>query len=269
MSKEEVLETNVRLEELELGVFSPRKVFDAKYIDELAFSIKKEGQLKPVIVRMDKETGKLQLIDGEHRVKALKKLGEYMVRAEVRPYSYEEALFYAMRINEMHGKRLNDLEEGIHMLRLNQELGWSEERIAKGYVKSQEWVSDRVRIARNASDDLRNYHARGKITTTHARKLVQLPKETQPDVVKRVVLDDLTSKETEELVNAIKKEPENKDYILSLPIKGMAKTVEELKRLVSTAPEEAVLETLVCPHCGKGIWVDWVARRIYAKRDSD
>lgn len=47
----EVLTTNIRLESLETAVFSPRKNFSMRYIDELAEDIEREGQLKPIIVR--------------------------------------------------------------------------------------------------------------------------------------------------------------------------------------------------------------------------
>jgi len=47
----EILTVNLRLAELETGFFSSRKVFSEGYIDELAESIEREGQLKPIIVR--------------------------------------------------------------------------------------------------------------------------------------------------------------------------------------------------------------------------
>ncbi|MBS7633840.1 ParB N-terminal domain-containing protein [Candidatus Bathyarchaeota archaeon] len=47
----EVLTVNLKLEQLETDVFSPRKSFSDGYIEELAESIEREGQLKPIIVR--------------------------------------------------------------------------------------------------------------------------------------------------------------------------------------------------------------------------
>jgi len=264
--KEDVLSTELRIDWLELGAFTPRISVDQKYVDELAEDIDKNGLQKPIIVRVhpEKKTS-FQLIDGEYRVRAMKKLGRSLIRAEVRTLTDSEALFLAMKINEMHGKRLTELEEGLHMLRLNEELGWSEEKIAKEYSRSQQWVSDRIKIARNASEDLRNYHSCGKISISHARKIVELPKEVQGEVVKKVVNENLSHDQTAVIVNAIKKEPERKDEILAMPIGAIAETREETERAVELAPEEPVMEVVKCPHCGKEIWVNWITHKLYAK----
>jgi ParB family chromosome partitioning protein len=74
---EELLTANIRLATLETGVFSPRKTFSQRYIDQLAEDIEKEGQLKPIIVRPHPEKPNVyQIVDGEHRVRAFRKLGE-------------------------------------------------------------------------------------------------------------------------------------------------------------------------------------------------
>lgn len=39
------------IDQLVLGRFTPQKRYGKRYIDELAESIEKEGQLKPIIVR--------------------------------------------------------------------------------------------------------------------------------------------------------------------------------------------------------------------------
>ncbi|MDI6847226.1 MAG: ParB N-terminal domain-containing protein, partial [Candidatus Bathyarchaeia archaeon] len=71
----EILTVNLRLADLETGVFSPKKVFSQGYNDELADSIQKEGQLKPIVVRPHPSKPDCwQVIDGEHRIRVLEKL---------------------------------------------------------------------------------------------------------------------------------------------------------------------------------------------------
>lgn len=264
----EVSAVLVDLGRIELGAFTPRLSFDEDWIKELADDIKRNGLLKPIIVRPHpSKPGFYQCIDGEHRVRALKLLGETQVRAEIHPLSDEEATFLAMRVNELHGKHLSELEEGMHMLRLNREFGWTQEEIAKKFGRSQPWVNHRIRIARSMSEDLRNYYARNKIAHAHAREIVELPKEVQPVVVKKVVEEGLSSRETALLTHVLKKaeSEEEKRRVLESPVKALAEIyegdVEKFSEAVLQEKEELV-ETFICPGCGRKAVVDWVEKTL-------
>lgn len=66
---DEVSTVNLWLEQLETDVFSPRKAFSEGYVEELAESIEREGQLKPIIVRPHpSKPNCYQVVDGEHRI---------------------------------------------------------------------------------------------------------------------------------------------------------------------------------------------------------
>ena len=256
----------VELERLELGAFTPRLSFDEGWIRELADDIERNGQLKPILVRPHPtKPGFYQVVDGEHRVRALKLLGRTTVRAEVRRLSDAGAAFLAMRVNELHGKRLSDLEEGMHMLRLKEELGWTEEEIAERFGRSRQWVSDRIRVARNMSQDLRECHARGKISVAHAREIVELPREVQPEVVKKVVEEGLSSRQVALLVHALKKaeSEDEKQRVLQAPVKALAEIYEPEKFAEAvTSEKEEVVETFTCPGCGRKAVVDWVEKTL-------
>ena len=263
----EVSAVLLSLKSLELGAFTPRLAFDESWIKELAEDISRNGLLKPIIVRPHpSKPGVYQVVDGEHRVRALKLLGKTQVRAEVRQLSDEEAAFLAMRVNELHGKNLSELEEGMHILRLNRDFGWTQEQIAEKFGRSQQWVSDRVRIARNMSEDLRFYHARGKISVAHAREIVELPKEVQPEVVRKVVEEGLSSRETALLTHALKKaEGEDEEKrVLQAPVKALAEAYEEPEKVVEAtlSKKEELIETFTCPGCGRRAVVDWVERKL-------
>lgn len=264
---EEVSVVTIELNKLELGVFTPRLSFDDSWIKDLAEDISQNGQLKPIIVRLHPlKPNTYQVVDGEHRVRALKLLNKGSVRAEVRQLSDVEAAFLAMRVNELHGKNLSELEEGVHMLRLNKDFGWSQEEIARKFGRSQQWVSDRIKIAKNMSEDLRFYHARGKISITHAREIAELPKEVQFEAIKKVVEEGLSSKEAALLTHALKKaeNEEEKQRILQTPIKALAEAYEEPERIVEAvlSEKEEIVETFTCPGCGRKAVVDWVERTL-------
>jgi ParB family chromosome partitioning protein len=263
-----ILTTNLRIEELELGVFSPRKHFSPAYIEELAESIQNEGQLKPIIVRLHPtQPNKYQVIDGEHRVRALKKLGRTLVRAEIRKLSDEEADFLAMKVNLMHGKRLNELEEALHIEHMIKSYGYTQQQIAKAFNKSQAWVSNRLSLATALAPETKNNVISRLITSSHAIEIAELPKEDQPLVAKKVAQERLSRRATRALVHAFKKAetPEKKQQILSQRIDVAAqiwKQPQALERALLTEPEQPEFQRVECPRCGNSAWIDWNARTL-------
>jgi len=268
---EEVFTTNIRLEDLETGVFSPRKMFSERYVDELAESIEREGQLKPIIVRPHLEkTDVYQVIDGEHRVRAFRKLGRSYIRAEVRTLSAEEAFFLAMRVNQLHGRRLEDLEEGLHIRKMMDKFGYTQTQIAEKFKKSQPWVSNRLSLANRLAPKTEEAFITRVITKSHARELAELPKEDQPPVVERVIEEKLSFKDTEKLVHKIKEYPDRKGEILTKPINELTPPPKEVEKFEKEhGPEQPKFETGQCPQCGKQFVINWVLCRINWKEKSE
>lgn len=262
-----ILTTNLRIAELELGVFTPRKQFSQSYIDELAESIRREEQLKPILVRLHpSQPDKYQVVDGEHRTRALKKLGETVARAEVRKLSDEEAFFLAMRINQMHGKRLEDIEEGAHIKLMIDSFGYTQQKIAELFKRSQQWVSSRLKIAEDSSQELLEAFTNRLVKASTAREIAELPKQEQPQIVKKVAEKKLPRRATEALVHAFKaaKTPEEKQLILSKPVEIYAdlyKQREALKRSLAAQPDQPAYQRLECPcGCGWSLWIQWNER---------
>lgn len=297
--KEDVFTADLKVEELELGAFTPRLQFDPKYVEELTEDIRRNGQQKPIICRVHPEKSNVyQVIDGEHRVRAATKLGHSLIRAEVRMLSDEEALYLAMQINEMHGKRLDKMEEGLRMLTFTPAShNWTQERLGRMFGRSRQWVTERVMMARQADESVKKSIATRVATLTHARKIVELPPEQQKEVVNMVAEQELSTRTTEALVDALKiaETPEEKELvkeklpklkakkakkmvellktkdakqrmeILERPIETYGEIItkaEEFARIVEQAPEAPVLEKVVCPDCGKEGWIDWIGRKV-------
>ena len=256
----EVLTMNLKLEQLETDVFSPRKTFSENYVEELAESIEREGQLKPIIVRVHpKKPNVYQVIDGEHRIRALKKLGHGTIRAEVRRLSDEEAYFLAIRVNEMHGKRLEELEEGLHVKKMMEQFGYTQTEVAERLKKSQPWVSFRLSLVERLAPETREALITRVIETAQAREIAELPKEDQPAVVSKVISDKLSFKKTEALVHAIKEKPESKAEILAKPVEIVAPLPEDLQKFVEEhGAEQPKFSEWACEVCGTEYVVNWV-----------
>ena len=266
----EVLTVNLKLEQLETDVFSPRKAFSEGYIEELAESIQREGQLKPIIVRAHPTKPNVyQVIDGEHRIRALRKLGREVVRAEVRRLSDEEAYLLAIRVNEMHGKRLEELEEGLHIKKMMDEFGYTQIEVAEKLKKSQPWVSSRLRLVERLALETREAFITRVIDATHAREIAELPKEDQTAVVAKVVGEKLSSRKTTALVHAIKEQPDAKEEILSKPVEVVAPLPEDLQKFVEEhGAEQPKFSEWACEVCGTEYIVNWVWCEIKLKPKS-
>ena len=256
----EVSTVNLELEQLETDVFSPRKTFSEGYAEELAESIEREGQLKPIIVRVHPtKPNVFQVVDGEHRIRALRKLGHGVVRAEVRRLSDEEAFLLAMRVNEMHGKRLEELEEGLHIKKMMEQFGYTQTDVAERFKKTQAWVSYRLALVERLAPETREALITRVIETAHAREIAELPKEDQSAVVSKVAGDKLSFKKTEALVHAIKDNPESKEEILAKPVEVVAPLPEDLQKFVEEhGAEQPKFSEWACGVCGTEYVVNWV-----------
>lgn len=261
---------NLGLEQLETDVFSPRKAFSEGYISELAESIEQEGQLKPIIVRSHpSKPNCYQVVDGEHRIRALRKLGRSVVRAEVRRLSDEEAYLLAIRVNEMHGKRLEELEEGLHIKKMMEQFGYTQTEIAEKFRKSQPWVSYRLGLIGRLSPETREAFITRVIDATHAREISVLPKVDQVAVVAKVVRDKLSSRKAAALVQAIKERPNDKEEILAKPVEIVAPLPEDLQKFVEEhGVEQPKFSEWTCEVCGAEYVVNWVWCEIRLKPKS-
>lgn len=191
--------------------------------------------------------------------RALRKLGHGMVRAEVRMLSDEEAFLLAMRVNEMHGKRLEELEEGLHIKRMMEQFGYTQTDVAERFKKSQPWVSYRLALVERLAAEAREAFITRVIDATHAREIAVLPKEDQTAVVTKVVKDKLSSRKTAALVQAVKECPNDKEEILAKPVEIVAPLPEDLQRFVEEhGVEQPKFSEWVCEVCGTEYVVNWV-----------
>jgi len=294
----EVLTANLRIEDIELGVFTPRLSFSPSYLRELAESIEKRGQDKPIICRPHPTIPeRYQCVDGEHRVRAMKMLGATLIRSEVRMLSDTEARILALTVNQIHGKRLEEAEVDLHIQRLRDEDKLTFEEIADRLGVGYGSVHRAYSRAKNLSPMIKEKIIHRWIKPTQAAKLAELDLEDQDLIVERG--RDLTERKTMAVVEAFKvvetpkekalivekltdpsipskaaiavaqalkevETPLEKQRILSKPLETYAqlvKTPEQLKRLVKMAPQEAVLEVYTC-ECGRGHLIDWVGRTV-------
>ena len=119
------------VDEISPNRLQPRSHFDDKRLEELITSIEEHGVLQPVVVQ--KADSGYELIVGERRWRASKKLGLKKIPALIREVSDAESLEIAI-IENIHRHDLNPLEEAEAYSRLASEFALTQEMVAKHHT---------------------------------------------------------------------------------------------------------------------------------------
>ena len=189
------------VDEISPNRLQPRSHFDDKKLEELITSIEEHGVLQPVVVQ--KVDSGYELIVGERRWRASKKLGLKKIPAVIREASDAESLEIAI-IENIHRHDLNPIEEAEAYSRLANEFALTQEMVAKKVGKSRTAVANTLRLlklSRNIKEDLISE----KISMGHARALLGLENSKQMEILRKDILkQDLTVRQTEDRVNKLK-----------------------------------------------------------------
>ena len=97
-------ETTFPLSEIVPSPYQPRTLFDDDRIDELCQTIRTHGVIQPIVVRV--RNGTFEIIAGERRCRAVKKLGLETIPAIIREFNDSQAASIAL-IENLQREGLN------------------------------------------------------------------------------------------------------------------------------------------------------------------
>ncbi|MCK9524340.1 MAG: ParB/RepB/Spo0J family partition protein [Limnochordia bacterium] len=182
------------------GKYQPRQGFDEGALAELAESIKTHGLLQPVVVR--RGTVGYELIVGERRLRACKRLGWEVVPAIIREVEDREAAELAL-IENLQRSDLHVFEIAEGYERLLTEFSLTQEELGTRLGVSQANVANKIRLLK-LPPEIRKIISREMLSERHSRALLRLASaEQQMKVLQTIVRDDLSVKQTEELVTSL------------------------------------------------------------------
>ena len=174
----------------------PRRDFPEEELRELEASIRAGGLLQPISVRA--RAGSFELIAGERRFRAVKRLGWPTIPAVVREID-DEALLTQALIENLQREDLNPIDEAQGYQRLAQEFGLSQQQIADAVGKDRSTVANLLRLL-GLPDDVQHLVRGGQLSVGHARALLALPPERSISETARLVVErELTVREVERL----------------------------------------------------------------------
>lgn len=161
--------------DIKINPLQPRRSFDPQELEDLMRSIEQHGILQPLVVHRLSGNQGFELIAGERRLRAAKKLGWDKVPAVVRRdvKSDQSRLVFAL-IENIQRENLNPIEEALAYQQLNQEYGLTHEEIGHRVGKSRVAITNIVRILQLPAEIQRGL-TEGKITTGHAKAILMIP----------------------------------------------------------------------------------------------
>ena len=178
----------IPLEKIRPNPNQPRRRFEG--LEELAQSLRDEGQLTPILVRPDDDV--YELVNGERRWRAAKLAGLEVLRAEVRELTDEDAYRLSL-IENVARDSLTPIEEAEAFRKLT-EGGMTQVEVGRLVGKSQQYVADRLALLR-LPDKVQSLVTARAVNPSIARRLVTLddPK-AQIRLAKRAAEGNLTVK---------------------------------------------------------------------------
>lgn len=196
--------STLSLDVMVAGVYQPRTRMDEGSLYELAESIKSQGIMQPILVRMvhaGANAGKYEIIAGERRFRAAKLAGLSEVPVLVRDVPDQTAAAMAL-IENMQREDLNPLEEAQGLQRLIKEFGLTHEDAAQAVGRSRSAASNLLRLL-NLADPVQTMLMAGDLDMGHARALLSLDKATQITAANQISAKKLSVREAESLAKKL------------------------------------------------------------------
>ncbi len=192
----------IPLKQIITNPFQPRTNFSDENITELAESIKNLGIIQPITVRKV-EDDKFQLIAGERRLRASKKVGLKTIPSFIKNSNDDEMLEIAL-VENIQRKDLDPIEIGLSLKRLIEELSLTQDQLSKKLGKKRSTISNYVRLLK--LDPIIQTGIRdGFLSMGHGRSIINIEdKNIQLKIYKEIIRKELSVRKTEFLVRKIK-----------------------------------------------------------------
>ena len=178
----------------------PRLRMDDDALASLAESIREHGVIQPILVT--ETIDGYQLVAGERRVRAARLAGLERISAVVRQLADREQLELAL-VENLQREDLDPIEAARAYRQLMDDFEFTQEELATRVGRARSTVANTLRLL-ELNSAVQDGVVSGAITEGHARAIGGLPTETQAHVVSAVIEDDLSVRQTEELVRRLR-----------------------------------------------------------------
>ena len=193
----------VPVESLDPNPYQPRTRLAARGLEELAASIRESGLVQPILARRSGE--RYQIIAGERRWRAARLAGLARIPVTLREVADDRLLELAL-VENIQREELSPLEEAQAFNRLQDELGLTQEDVARKVGRDRSTVANTLRLLR-LPREVKGLLEEGRLDAGHARALLALARgEEQAALGREAARKGLSVREVERLV-ALRRAP--------------------------------------------------------------
>jgi ParB family chromosome partitioning protein len=185
------------IELLQRGKFQPRKDMNPEKLQELSDSIKVQGIIQPIVVRLIGDA-KYEIVAGERRWRAAQLAGLQEVPVVVKDIDDRATMAIAL-IENIQRQDLNPLEEAEALRRLLDEFTMTHQQIADAVGKSRVTVTNLLRLM-DLHSEVKKLLVSGQLEMGHARALLSLDGVKQITLAQKIAKEGLTVRAAEKLV---------------------------------------------------------------------
>lgn len=205
---------HIPIDEIKVNPFQPRRYFAEEPLAELIASIKEKGVIQPILLRpID---GGYEIVAGERRYRSACKAGLRTIPSIVRRMGRTESLELAL-IENLQREDLNPVEEAEAYKQLIDDVGYTQEELARKVGKDRSTVANMLRLLKLPEEVLDGL-TRGAITMGHGRALLGLKEVDAINALfARVVNEHLSVRQTEEEVRRLTEGRKTRKTIKELP----------------------------------------------------
>lgn len=189
------------IDKIEHNPHQPRRDIDAQKVEELADSIRSEGLLQPVVVRV--VGNHYQLIAGERRLRACRLMGFKTIPCRILKVSDASSAVLAL-IENLQREGLNPIDESMGYASLMRDFDLTQESVAERVGKNRSTIANALRLLQ-LDKEIQSYLAKYVLSTGHAKVIAGVEDKAQQLLIaRRVIEEGLSVRQTEDAVRRIK-----------------------------------------------------------------
>jgi len=181
----------INVSEIQANLNQPRKNFKDD-LEELALSIKSQGILQPIVVRL-LSSNNYKIIAGERRWRAAQLAGIHEIPAFIKEIP-EDLLNEAALIENIQRENLNPVEEARAYESILKKHQSNYDELSKIVGKSKSHISNMIRLL-ELEEEILNYMISGKLSMGHARALIGVP--NAKEMANEIINKNLSVRQTE------------------------------------------------------------------------
>jgi ParB family chromosome partitioning protein len=192
-----------QISEIQIGEFDlslgKMRIMNMSRILQVEKSMRLHGQLQPVVARVYE--GGIQLIDGFKRLYASETLLIESLQCHLLEVDEEQAKVLLLSYN-WNSRSLESYEEALVLQDLLETHDMDQRQLSRLTGKSTSWVSRRLSLIGKLDQEIGTDIRMGVLTSSHARALMRLPRGNQVAVARVIQSHGLTSRQSDQLVDA-------------------------------------------------------------------